>query len=78
MKINRTELYQECLKTKMGFERWPEWIEQTVTRIILEDIYKKAKKKKEKRAATQTRAQNRASSKSRVLGKYNVKDNYFN
>ena len=48
MKINRTDLYNEVVKTKTGFEMWPEWIEKMVTRIILNDRYNKAKRQSKK------------------------------
>ena len=48
MKINRTDLWNECMKIKKGFEYWPEWIEKTVTRIIIADQYKKATAKRKK------------------------------
>ena len=43
MKIDRSKLYFECLKINKGFEYWPEWIEQTVTRILISEQYKKSK-----------------------------------
>ena len=43
MKIDRSSLYKECLKMKKGFEFWPEWIEQTVTRILISEQYRKSK-----------------------------------
>ena len=45
MRIDRSALYFECLKIKKGFEYWPEWIEQTVTRILISEQYKKSKAK---------------------------------
>ena len=44
MKINRSDLYHECVKTKKGFEEWPEWIEQRVTKILINDAYRKKNK----------------------------------
>ena len=47
MKINRTDLYYECIETKKGFELWPEWIEKKVTEIIIKDVYNKQRKTRE-------------------------------
>ena len=47
MKINRTDLYYECIETKKGFEEWPEWIEKKVTEIIIKDVYNKQRKMRE-------------------------------
>ena len=47
MKINRTDLYYECIETKKGFEEWPEWIEKKVTEIIIKDVYNKQRKTRE-------------------------------
>ena len=46
MKLDRTALYFECLKLKKGFEYYPEWIAETVTRILITEQYKKSKAKK--------------------------------
>jgi len=73
MQINRTDLYKEVEKTKMGFEKWPEWIEKMVTRIILNDRYNKAKSMKKKKAYNP-----RKSTKIDMHGSIHMKDNYFN
>lgn len=80
MKINRSELYKEVVKTKMGFEKWPEWIEKMVTRIILNDRYNKAKAKqmKPRNAKGEEIETPRKSTKITKHGMISFKDNYFN
>ena len=75
MKINRTELYHECMKTKKGFEFWPEWIEKAVTRIIINDQYNKSKKK---RAQVVKKLTHRKSTSIQMHEPMKVTDNYFN
>ena len=76
MKINRTDLYYECLKTKQTFEMWPEWIQENVTRMMLNDIYKESRKRKARRE--KNKLNKRKSFKAKVLGKFNMEEDYFN
>lgn len=74
MKINRTELYHECIKTKKGFETWPEWIEQRVTKILISDVYNKNKRLRERK---KTQLQKRKSTNIELHGDIKFDDNYF-
>ena len=74
MKINRTELYHECVKTKKGFEQWPEWIEHRVTKILINDVYNKNKRLRERK---KTQLQKRKSTKIELHGDIKFDDNYF-
>ena len=72
MKINRTDLYYECIETKKGFEEWPEWIEKKVTEIIIKDVYNKQRKTREANLKKK-----RKSTKIELLGAVKFVDNYF-
>ena len=74
MKINRTELYHECIKTKKGFETWPEWIEQRVTKILISDVYNKNKRLRERK---KTQLQKRKSTNIELHGDIKFDDNYL-
>ena len=74
MKINRSDLYHECVKTKKGFEEWPEWIEQRVTKILINDAYSKKKKTNQARAE---KLKKRLSTKIELHGEIKVDDSYF-
>ena len=74
MKINRTDLYYECIETKKGFELWPEWIEKKVTEIIIKDVYNKQRKMREPKAK---QVGKRKSTKIELLGAVKFVDNYF-
>ena len=73
MKINRTDLYYECIETKKGFEEWPEWIEKKVTEIIIKDVYNKQRKMRE----AQNKQRNKKSTKIKLLDSVKFVDNYF-
>ena len=42
MTIDRNELFDQCKKVHKSFHEWPTWINQTLTRIILNEKYNKA------------------------------------
>ena len=74
MKINRSDLYHECVKTKKGFEEWPEWIEQRVTKILINDAYRKKNKANH---AKVEKIKKRLSTKIQLHGEIKFDDSYF-
>ena len=42
MTLDRSKLFEECRKIHKSFHEWPKWINQTLTRIVLNEKYNKA------------------------------------
>jgi len=42
MTLDRNKLFDECLKVHKSFQEWPNWINATLTRIVLNEKYNKA------------------------------------
>lgn len=42
MTLDRNKMYDDCKKVHKSFHEWPNWINQTLTRIVLEEKYNKA------------------------------------
>ena len=41
MTLDRNKLFEECQKIHKSFHEWPTWINQTLTRIVLNEKYNK-------------------------------------
>ena len=42
MTVDRNELFDQCKLTHKSFHEWPNWINQTLTRIVLNEKYNRA------------------------------------
>ena len=41
--VDRDKLFMECRKVHKSFQDWPDWINSTLTRVVLNEKYNKAK-----------------------------------
>ena len=77
MLVDRSALYKECKKIDKPFQFWPEWIEQEMTKRMLNDIYN-SRPQEDLRASTisirSTRSSKRTKSPHKLLSENERKE----